>query len=281
MPKIHFWKVQSIGNDFVLIHHGDLPEAQLSAFAEATSARRFGIGSDGLLVVGKGSDGVLDLRMFNPDGTEDFCGNGIRCAFDHAIRLGWVDPSSMAMRHFGQEITGVAQEQEGRWRIEYQLPPASYRPGDIPTSTQRELFDTEVLTLDGTPYRGSVLSTGTAHTILPVDRLPEDDHFFDVSPRIEHHPLFPERTSVIWVQEQEQNVLRLRIWERGASETLGCGTGSAAAAVDYLRRKSATGSVTVINPGGVLQVDLDSWQSPIRLIGTTEQVYEGDFQFSA
>lgn len=294
MTAIPFWKVESIGNDFVLVHLDDVEtlsgcesaDTFLQNLAIKVCARRFGVGSDGLLAVGMAGEMLID-RMFNPDGTEDFCGNGIRCAFDHALRQGWVQPDKMAVEHLGRTISGSAVDMRlqsvlpEHYQITFELPPASYLPADIPMIRESEAFDTALFRINGEVYSGSVLSTGTAHTILPVNRLPGDEEFFRVSPQIETHPMFPERTSVMWVDEPKQgSTIHLRIWERGVGETQGCGTGSTAAAVDFLRRKGGSGSVQVVNPGGTLTVAAKSWDSPTAVTGFALEVFTGDFRMS-
>ncbi len=126
---------------------------------------------------------------------------------------------------------------------------------------------------------GSALTTGSTHVVIPTAALPDDDSFRSVSPKIENDPQFPQRTSVIWSQEIEPMRLRLRIWERGVGETQGCGTGSAAAAVDYLRRKGKGGAVEVENPGGTLRVSMPSWDGPIEVEGVAEAVYSGEYHW--
>ncbi|HWA84330.1 MAG TPA: diaminopimelate epimerase [Fimbriimonadaceae bacterium] len=269
--------MESVGNDFVLVHLDDLPadEEFLVSLAVKTSDRHFGIGSDGLLAVRPAGRNAILLRMFNPDGTEDFCGNGLRCAIAHALGEGWLEPGGFVVEHFGKRIEGSVDADGGLF---YRFEPASYDPAAIPTAAPGELFDTELFEIEGKAYRGSVLSTGTAHTILPVSELPGDDEFFRVSPAIETHPLFPERTSVMWVKEEAGSKLRLRIWERGAGETWGCGSGSAAAAVDYLRRKRLKEEcVQVANPGGVLEFRFDAWNEPGFSYGPAREVFRGCF----
>jgi diaminopimelate epimerase len=267
----------------VLVHREDAADrasADLDRFLESlaihASSRHFGVGSDGLLVLGRTSGGELELRMFNPDGTEDFCGNGLRCAFAHALRQGWIQPGEATVTHLGRRVPGSVERAGDGYAVSFTLPPASYRPIDIPTSWSTEAFDEPLFEIDGRAYRGSVLTTGSAHTILPVDNLPQDDDFFRVSPQIENHPMFPERTSIMWVQEVGPNEIKLRIWERGAGETLGCGTGSTAAAIDYLRRNGHGGEVLVHNPGGTLMVSAPDWTSPVRVTGKAKEVFRGD-----
>lgn len=284
--SIPFWKLQSIGNDFPLIHLADvalmLPapgenEAlKLDELAIAICDRRFGIGGDGLLAVAMEGD-ALRLRMFNPDGTEDFCGNGIRCAALHAFRQGWVG-SDFTVKHLDRDVpTHVAADGE----IATMLGIADYTPKRVPHTRFGELFNTTVWSgMDsGLPLSlfGSSLTTGTTHTIIVTDKIPGDDAFRSVSAKIEVDPLWPERTSVIWVKEVVQNKLLIRIWERGVGETLGCGTGASAAAADYLRRQGRGGTVEVTSRGGTLKVRTDSWFSPLTLIGVAEEVFRGDF----
>ena len=203
MKSIPFWKVESVGNDFVLVHQSDVDERAdnveefLKALAIAASERRFGVGSDGLLVVSQQGGDVV-LRMFNPDGTEDFCGNGLRCAAIHATAQGWVG-EQFVIHHHGIDIhTSVC----GEGCIETQLAAASYKPQDIPVQFK---VDPDI-TFNRTPlwsgfgmsFFGSSLTTGSTHTILPVEKLPEEDVFQKISPAIESHrkysPMSPETT---------------------------------------------------------------------------------------
>jgi diaminopimelate epimerase len=279
---IPFYKVESIGNDFVLVQEEDARslalcdyDTFLSNLSVQASERRFGVGSDGLLVVSH-SDGRVSMRMFNPDGSEDFCGNGIRCAAVHALDQGWVQ-ESFTMEHRGQEVPCKVC---GDGCVETMLGAASYRPEDVPVhflDDPANTFDRVVWADRDTIVRGSALSTGSTHVVVPVPQLPEDREFFRISPLIENDPQFPDRTSVIWTQERGPGELDIRIWERGAGETLGCGTGASAAAVDYMRRNSSTGVVSVESRGGVLQISAPSWDAPLFVRGTAKEMFRGSF----
>ncbi len=281
MKSIPFWKVESVGNDFVLIHDEDAHrlaqgenEAFLVKLAISASERRFGVGSDGLLVIAStGPD--LTLRMFNPDGTEDFCGNGLRCAAVHATFQGWVG-EKFTIHHHGED---VAARVCGEGCVETQLYAASYEPARVPV----HFVDNADQTYNRTPLwsgievDGSSLSTGSTHTVLWPAVLPGDEEFLRIGPLIETNLQFPERTSVIWAHETAPMRLQIRIWERGAGETLGCGTGASAAAVDYLRRKGTGGSVEVTSKGGSLQISAPSWDAPLLVRGVAKQLYRGDY----
>ncbi len=262
---IPFWKVEAVGNTFVLVHAGDLAGNDLSEFAKEVSEPHFGVGSDGLLVVSPD----LKLRMFNPDGTEDFCGNGLRIAAAHMVGQGWAT-GSFDVRHLGIYVPAHVHR-DGL--VEVTLPPASFSPLRVPLDST--LHPREMWRESRWGHVASALSTGTTHTVVDVDQLPGDDEFFTLSPEIEHDPLFPDRTSVMWVQTVAPGQLRLRIWERGAGETMGCGTGSVAAAIVHARSTGYTGRVEVGNPGGVVWVDVTSWEAPVRTASMTRVVFEG------
>ncbi len=254
MRDVPFWKTETIGNDFVLVLADDTGPLDLAEFARRVCERRTGIGSDGLLTVAPAPFGAV-LRMFNPDGTEDFCGNGLRCTASFVRKAGWT-PDRFEILHGGRRIPAWA-ETDGTAGVE--LPPADFSPKSIPVVSDGPFLDRAVQGVTGT-----AVSTGTAHFVVLVDRLPDDLEFFQISPRIETDPLFPQHTSVMYVRDTGFGRLEMRIWERGAGETLGCGTGSAAAAAVVARKSGRGGRFVVVNPGGELEVCLQDWTSPIE-----------------
>lgn len=274
MESLTFWKYQSVGNDFVIVHENTwqtLPKrgVDTTRFVQVACDRKIGIGADGVLVVSQ-VDGEVNLRMFNADGTEDFCGNGIRCCASQAFDLGWVG-EDFTIVHFGRRV----QCHVGGTQISTELGLASYDPAMIPTCAPSELFQAPLLMPTGEKLEISTLSTGTAHTIVHVPDLPNDELFFAASPLIEHHELFPERTSVIWCEILSEHHLKVRIWERGVGETLGCGTGSAAAAADWKRRTGVSGPVNVTSKGGHLKVFAEMWDAPLTITGQAHEVFSG------
>lgn len=277
---LKFWKTQSIGNDFVLVLEEDLKTVEdlsdllLARIASYVSTRHFGIGSDGLLVLGRRGPNLL-LRMFNPDGSEDFCGNGLRCAAEFAKRQDWVQ-GAFTISHRGQNVE-VSLLPDGQ--ICTAIGKADYTPEKVPVRSGRPLFKESVFSgmVDGQPLNlfGSALTTGSTHVVLPVPSLPDDHSFQSISSALEKADLYPEHTSVIWTKELAPDHLQIRIWERGAGETQGCGTGSAATAADYLRRKARGGRVLVQNPGGDVWVTAESWDGMLNLQSFAQVVYSG------
>ena len=162
-------------------------------------------------------------------------------------------------------------ESDGEFATTY-LAPASFAPARVPTTAESELWQAPV---DGVIV--SSLTTGTTHTVLLVDELPDEATVARLGEYLEHHPLFPERTSVIWARGSG-SVLDIRIWERGAGETLGCGTGSSAAAVVWARLHDLRDvQIQVNNPGGTVVAAMRDWQSEIALSGRAHIVFEGNW----
>lgn len=251
--------------------------AYLSRLTQAICDRHYGVGGDGLLAVGMEGE-ALRLRMFNPDGTEDFCGNGIRCAVLHAHRQGWVG-TDFVVKHLDRDVPAHIEGDE----IHTTLGLADYTPEKVPHKAFGELFNATIWNgVDaGLPMNlfGSALTTGSTHVVIPTQKIPNDEGFRSVSAKIEVDPLFPDRASVIWAQEVVPDKLLIRIWERGVGETLGCGTGASAAAADYLRRQGRGGTVEVTSRGGTLKVRMTAWHEPITLIGVAQAVFSGEYEF--
>ena len=274
--RLAFVKVQAVGNDFVLVDHADGEEAygDWPHLAVALCGRRFGVGGDGLLVVGPSNVADARMRMFNPDGTEDMCGNGLRCVVHHAHAAGRLATSGRIETLAG----GRDYQVHGQGTITTGMGIPSFAPADLPMNAPGPRVLDFPLPLGESFLSVSVVSTGTTHTVIFVDELPNDETFLRVSPAVENHPLFPERTSVLWTVAEPPNTLRLRVWERGARETLGCGTGACAAAV--LTRAQgkiqAGGPITVASKGGTLHVDWSGGANdPIFLTGRAHIVYAG------
>lgn len=277
MSALRFWKLQSVGNDFVLVHEDEVSAATADLdrayedLAIRVSRRRFGVGSDGLLAVSPVDAARIRLRMFNPDGTEDFCGNGLRCAAKHAFDQGWVG-RRFWIEHLGRRVEA---EVDRAGEVAVRLDSATFEPEAVPLAEGLgELFQAPI-EVEGESLTVSSLSTGSTHTVIVVDELPDTERFQRVSASLETDGRYPARTSVIWAQPEGDRALRLRIWERGAGETLGCGTGSTAAAVVWARMNLSSGAFSVHNPGGLITAYLERWDAPVLLRSSVDFVFSG------
>jgi diaminopimelate epimerase len=254
--SLKFHKYESIGNDFVLLEEADLARSLAGeaypGLAKQLCDRKFGIGSDGLLTYAREGEKVV-MRMFNPDGSEDFCGNGLRCAALHAKRLGYSE-KELQMTHLGKPV--LASFSLGGW-IDVGLPKPTFEPVRVPLREGvGEVFQ-RPLQIGRQSVNVSSVNVGSTHTVIMSEGPPEEADFQVLGPAIEHHDWYPERTSVIWCWPRDGrfNAFSIRIWERGAGETLGCGTGSAAAAACIFRDRPLV-AAEIKNPGGDCAVAL-------------------------
>lgn len=265
--RIPFFKTQTIGNDFVLVRASDVEGVDYSELAQATACRHFSVGHDGLLVVEPG-DGHLKVRFFNPDGSEDFCGNGIRSAGLFAFVEGWFG-NEFEIHQLGKVIP--IRVEDGL--VTSIMPGATLEPSLVPVCAEGPFEDREVAGVTGT-----AVSTGSTHFVTFTEALPETPWFERTGAAVEVDPVFPQKTSVIWTRVVSGDALEIRIWERGVGETLGCGTGAIAAAVIHSKKTGQTGAISVKSPGGELTVKVDRWDAPVSVSSRPRRVFEGVFE---
>ncbi|MDI9636688.1 diaminopimelate epimerase [Kamptonema cortianum] len=263
-----FWKLETVGNDFVLVNQQDVQGVDLPRLAIQLCERRFSIGSDGLLVLDNSSD-QLKLQFFNPDGTVDFCGNGLRCAAWHAYRQGWVGTSF----DIHQDGAVIAMDVRRSGSVTARMPAANYSPTAVPILSEDEWIDRQVAGVTGT-----AVSTGSTHFVSFVDEFPSELEFNQLGPAIEHDRLFPLRTSIMWTKVIHERHLAILIWERGIGETLGCGTGAIAAASVWFKKAGLSGDITVQSKGGMLKIFMESYSSPVTVTSEPEELFSGTIQ---
>lgn len=286
MPSLlRFAKMQGVGNDFVVVDGRQDGDLDWSVLAVEICDRRMGVGADGLLVLDDTHLADIMMRMYNPDGTPDVCGNGLRCLARYAVenRIVYGDNlrvatlagvrSAQVLRNPRGEIIAV--------NVDMGLP--KFDPPAIPMRSALDRVIDYRLELDaGVALSITALSTGSTHVVTFVDGLPEDPEFYHISPQVEENSLFPNRTSLMWCHVENPERLRLRIWERGAGETWGCGTGACAAAVAaVLHGYCLPGEpITVVSRGGNLVI---RWREDetIRMTGPAEFVFEGVYRLDA
>ena len=277
MSSLSFHKMHGAGNDFVLLdglRAPISPHLDISGLAQLLCARHFGVGADGLLSLEPSDVADARMRMWNPDGTSDMCGNGLRCVAQLAHQLKYVEKNNFSI----ETIAGIRQIQrlrDGRIRTAMGVP--HFAPAEVPmdAATSAPLVD-GTLEIDGTILRNvTALSTGSTHTVIFRDAELSESEFQNLSPQLENHPLFPARTSVMWAVPDGENKFAIRIWERGAGETLACGTGACAVAVAALATGRARGPVKIESRGGELEVEWNEENGEIHLTGRATYVYAG------
>lgn len=271
--------MQGVGNDFVLLDGKINSGLDYSVLAQKVCDRRFGVGADGLLVVELSNTADAFMRMYNPDGTPDVCGNGLRCVarymWDHWGYKNSETAISLNIETFGNTVEAVVTPNLiGPPTITVNMGTPKFSPHDIPMTVLGNRVFNFPIEIDNNTFRLTALSTGSTHSVIFQDELPTDTDFLAWSREIESYPLFPERTSIMWAKVESEGKIRLRIWERGAGETWGCGTGACAAGIAAILHGFAKEKVTVVSKGGELTI---SWREggAVSMTGPAEYVFAG------
>lgn len=270
---VEFTKMHGLGNDFVVFdainQHVVLDETQLRAIAD----RRFGVGCDQILFVEppRNRDTEFYYRIFNADGSEvEQCGNGARCFARFVHNKGLTRSTEIAVGTAGGNIR-LYLEADGQVRVN--MGPPHLRPREIPFEAAEQAV-TYALEVAGETLEIGAVSMGNPHAVLLVDDTASAE-VERLGPLIERHARFPRRTNVGFMAVRAPDRIDLRVFERGAGETLACGTGACAAVVHGQVRGLLGDQVQVSLPGGDLVVSWTGHEQPVWMTGPAIQVFEG------
>lgn len=277
MPTLPFTKMHGLGNDFVVFDGIAQAVALTPAQLRLLADRRLGVGCDQVLVVERPTRGDVDLRyrIYNADGGEvEQCGNGARCFVVFARARGLTSKREIRVETAGGVIVPRVED-DGEVTVDMGVP--RFTPAEVPFIGGSGGV-TDALDVDGVIVDVSVLSMGNPHAVQVVDDV-ETAPVTTQGPRIEHHPRFPRRVNAGYMQVVDRATIRLRVWERGAGETLACGTGACAAVVAGVRRGLVGDTVSVQVRGGVLTIAWSGDGQPVRMTGPAATVFEGEWTY--
>jgi diaminopimelate epimerase len=273
--KLRFVKMQGQGNDFVVLD-GVRQRVALDADSVRRIAdRHFGVGCDQVLVVEKPRSPDTDFRyrIYNSDGGEvEQCGNGSRCFARFVLDEGLTTKREIAV----ETASGVIRprvEDSGQVTVDMGAP--RFDPREIPFVASEETKLSYEIRVAGVAVQVAVLSMGNPHAVQfveDVDRAPVTTQ----GPLIERHPAFPKRVNAGYLQPLSRSHVKLRVWERGAGETLACGTGACAAVVAGIRAGLLDSDVRVTTRGGDLRIRWNGEGSPVMMTGDAVRVFEGE-----
>jgi diaminopimelate epimerase len=262
------------GNDFVVLdgvrERVELTPERVRAIAD----RHRGVGCDQLLVVERATDPRNDFRyrIFNADGGEvEQCGNGARCFARYVLDEGLTTKCQIRV----ETASGViAPRIESSGQVTVDMGAPRFAPGDVPFLADEEKLQYEIR-VAGFPVQLSVLSMGNPHAVQQVrdvERAPVTEQ----GPLIERHPAFPKRVNAGYMQVAARDHILLRVWERGAGETLACGTGACAAVVSGIRLGLLDREVRVTTHGGDLVIRWPADGAPVMMTGDAVRVFDGE-----
>ena len=272
--KLAFTKMQGLGNDFVMIDAVRQPIQLSSDQVRWLADRHFGVGCDQLLVVEPARTPGVDFRyrIFNADGGEvEQCGNGARCFARFVFEQGLTDKREIRVETKKGIIT-PRLEDDGNVTVDMGVPVLT--PAEVPFVSDSDAW-VQPLDVAGTPVAITAVSMGNPHAVqvvADVDTAPVAEQ----GPLIEHHPRFPARVNAGFLQVVDEHHVRLRVFERGAGETLACGTGACAAVVAGILRGLVASPVRVATRGGELTIAWGGVGTPVMMTGPAVTVFAGE-----
>jgi len=272
---IQFTKLHGNGNDFILINEFNekvVPDDKKSAFALKYCDRRFGIGADGVLYMGRSEKADIKMRIFNSDGTEaEMCGNGVRCLVKFALDRGYIQDKASVETLAG--VLPISSRIEDLTWIKVNMGMPAFRREKIPAKGSGEFLNV--------PFHGfkvSAVNTGVPHAVIFVDD-PDEAGLMQTAPGIRYDAIFPKGINVNFVRIDSNDEITIRTYERGVeAETLSCGTGSVASAVIAQKLGNTEKTVRVNTKGGKLIITLAD--DAAYMEGPAERVFDGMIQKS-
>ncbi|MCF0172577.1 MAG: diaminopimelate epimerase [Bacteroidales bacterium] len=275
MKKIEFTKMHGLGNDYIYIDTERFPIDDPAAFSVRWSKPHTGIGSDGLILIGRSDKADFSMRIFNADGSEaKMCGNGSRCVGKYVYDKGLTSKREITLDTLAGIMTIRLHTEGGK------AYGATVDMG-APLLANTAQVDTADGTLNGQPlaagstiYHATFVSMGNPHCVIFVDDL-SSVILEEFGPLLENHILFPERANVEFVQKLPDGTLRMRVWERGSGVTQACGTGACAVAVAACTTGRAGRQSKVQMDGGMLEINWNEKDGHVYMTGPAETSFEG------
>lgn len=276
---INFSKMHGLGNDYIYINCLENYLENASDIAVRMSDRHFGVGSDGLILIMPSQECDYRMEMYNRDGSRGkMCGNAIRCVGKYLYDFGITDKDDILIETDSgprrlqlQTCAGVVEQ------VSVDMGQPVFEPDKIPVIWPQADAINISLTAGGREYRLSCLSMGNPHAVIFADDV-EGIDLPGIGPLLENHPMFPDRINVEFVQVIDRSNLRMRVWERGAGETMACGTGACAALAAAVRNGLSDREAVVHLNGGPLYINWPGEDKSITMTGPAVYVFSGEME---
>ncbi|MFS1513283.1 diaminopimelate epimerase [Chengkuizengella sp. SCS-71B] len=274
---MEFTKMNGLGNDFIIVSgENQLPE-RASDLAIKVCNRYFGIGADGLVYILPSEKADFMMRIINSDGSEaEQCGNAIRCVAKSVYDHGLTNKTEISIETIGAGAQKVwLNVDQGKVKtVKVNMGEPILQGKQVPTNIDQDVVVNYPIEVDGRQFYFTAVSMGNPHCVIYVD----DAVNFDLDtwgPKLEKHPLFPNKINVEFVTVRDASFMDMRVWERGAGPTLACGTGACATVVASVLNEKADRNATVSLKGGDLFIEWNEADNHVYMTGPAEEVYKG------
>ncbi|SDW40424.1 diaminopimelate epimerase [Lachnospiraceae bacterium KHCPX20] len=273
-----FTKMHGCGNDYVYVDCTKEPLENPEKVAVYVSDRHFGIGSDGLILIGSSDIADFEMIMYNADGSRgEMCGNGIRCVAKYVYDFGLTDKEEITVETLAGIKTLKMSVSDGKVdSVLVDMGSPKLLCSQIPVIFPDETMINQPMEVDGNIFKATAVSMGNPHCVIFTD---EDVRTIDlpqIGPLFEHHATFPKRVNTEFANILDRENIRMRVWERGSGETLACGTGACATAVAAVLNGLTEQTVSLHLLGGVLKITYDKEADRVYMSGPATTVFSGE-----
>lgn len=277
---LKFTKMHGLGNDYVYMDAINQKIENRQEIAKFVSDRHFGIGSDGLILICPSNVADFKMQMFNQDGSEaQMCGNGIRCVGKYVYDKGLTNKTTISIETLAGIKILKMQEENGKIKlITVDMGEPILEPNKIPVISNENPVKNLLLNAENRDFKFTCVSMGNPHGITFID---EDVNSFDVckfGKKLEVDSVFPQKANIEFVNIIDEKNIKMRVWERGAGETLACGTGACAVTVASVLNGYTKREVTVKLLGGDLKINWSKEDNHIYMTGPATTVFEGEIE---
>lgn len=274
-----FTKMQGIGNDYVYVNCLKEQVTDPHAAARKVSDRHFGIGSDGLILIKPSERADFEMDMYNADGSQGaMCGNGIRCVAKYVYDYGLTDKTEISVDTKSGIKYLKLDVKDGKVRqVRVNMGKPILEPSLIPALLEGDRAVHVPLEIDGETYYVTCVSMGNPHCVMIVEDV-KGLEIEKIGPKFEHASVFPDRTNTEFIRVLDDKTVEMRVWERGAGETMACGTGACAVAAACALNGYTGRDVTVKLLGGDLHIEWSEEDGCVYMTGPAEVVFDGEIE---
>lgn len=277
MQTFSFTKMHGAGNDYIYVNCFKEKLTDINATAKKVSDRHFGIGSDGLVLICPSDKADFRMDMYNSDGSQaEMCGNATRCVGKYVHDKGLTDKTEITLETLaGIKILKLNLNDKGEVEtVEVNMGSPELKPKNIPIDSDLDRFIQQPVTVDGRGYLVTGVSMGNPHAVTFIDDT-ESLEIEKIGPKFETHKLFPRKINTEFAQIVDRKTIKMRVWERGAGETLACGTGACATMVAANLSDLIDDEADLVLLGGTLHIRWDKEENNIYMTGPAAFVFDG------
>lgn len=276
MQTFKFTKMHGAGNDYIYVNCFEEKIEDINETARTVSDRHFGIGSDGLVLICPSDKADFRMDMYNSDGSQaEMCGNATRCVGKYVYDRGLTDKTRITLETLaGIKVLDLNIRNDKVETVCVNMGRPILAPKDIPVSSDCDRFVNEDVDVDGKIYKVTGVSMGNPHAVTFIDDT-DSLEIEKLGPKFETHKLFPKKINTEFAQIVDRGTIKMRVWERGAGETLACGTGACATLVAASLNGLTEDEADLELLGGTLHIHWDKKENKVYMTGPAEFVFDG------